>query len=58
MTMPYKSPEDRKAYDKRRQEERKAYFREWRSRNPEKVKIYQETYWRRRLQIEPGVSGK
>ena len=26
-------------------EMRNAYYREWRKRNPEKVKQYQENYW-------------
>ena len=31
-------------------EERRTYFREWRAKNPEKVKRYNEGYWRRRAQ--------
>ena len=31
-------------------EERKAYFREWRSKNKDKVKKHNEDYWKRRTQ--------
>jgi hypothetical protein len=43
---------DRKEYFRR-------YMREWRQRNPEKVKEVQERYWSRRLQRQQlaGESG-
>jgi hypothetical protein len=44
--------EARKAYQrKRRQETREetaAYMREWRKKNPDKVKQYNATYWERK----------
>lgn len=37
-------------YLKEREIQRKReYYRNWRARNPEKVKAAQERYWRRRL---------
>ena len=29
---------------------RNAYFREWRKKNPEKMKKYQENYWKKKAQ--------
>ena len=51
--MPYKRPNDKKAYmqkyESEHKEKRRAYQRQWRSDNPEKVKVYQEAYWRKKL---------
>ena len=33
-------------------EERNAYMREWRKKNKEKVKKYQENYWKRKASEE------
>jgi len=30
--------------------ERKAYYREWRAANPDKVRAHNATYWRRRTE--------
>ena len=31
-------------------EARNAYYREWRKKNPEKMKRYQENYWKKKAQ--------
>ena len=31
-------------------EARNAYYREWRKKNPEKMKRYQEKYWKKKAQ--------
>ena len=31
-------------------EVRNAYYREWRKKNPEKMKQYQENYWKKKAQ--------
>jgi len=36
-------------YERENREKRQAYQRKWRSENPEKVKVYQEAYWRKKL---------
>lgn len=33
-------------------EERNSYMREWRRRNKDKVKKYQDTYWERKISKE------
>lgn len=31
-------------------EEKKKYYKDWRSKNKDKVKIYNDNYWRRRIE--------
>lgn len=38
----------KKQLDKAAAEARKEYFREWRKKNSDKVKKYNENYWRKR----------
>lgn len=33
-------------------EERRRYFREWRKKNPDKVRKHNRNYWRRRAQAK------
>lgn len=41
-------------------EERRAYFKKWRSENKEKVKMHNATYWQKRVErkIERQSQGK
>jgi len=41
---------DKKDLDNAGQEARKEYFRNWRKNNSEKVKKYNENYWRRQAE--------
>lgn len=36
--------------DERAREAQRQYLREWRKRNPAKVRAYNEAYWRRKAQ--------
>jgi beta-galactosidase GanA len=40
----------KKQLDKAAAEARKEYFREWRKKNSDKVKNYNENYWRKRAE--------
>lgn len=39
-----------KKISKEAREARNAYYREWRKKNPEKLKQYQEKYWMKKAQ--------
>lgn len=42
----------KKLLDKAAAEARREYFREWRRKNSDKVKQYNENYWRKRAAAE------
>jgi len=39
-------------------EERRAYFRKWRSENKDKVRMHNATYWERRVEKKLSDAGK
>lgn len=46
-----------KEYRRKNRERLNAYRRKWSKDNPDKVKQYQETYWKKKAQEQEGVSG-
>ena len=43
---------DQKTLDVLAKEERTRYYREWRKKNPDKVKKHNQNYWKKRVQAK------